>query len=461
MAPLAPSRGVTSQAASGASRRHLRGRALPFAFAFALLGCSQNDDASAMTPSFSAAGQSPSAGSSSGGAGAGQATGASGRSANAAAGSSGTGGTDAGGGGIGGGVAVGGYSSSADDPGTEGDGIFQVPQPFKAAPEFQRAAGVPQGDIVRFTIPTSVLYPNAHDRKIAAYVPQQYEVGKPAPVMVIQDGTDFYGFDGAFPPVFDNLIAQGKLPPLVVVFTGNGGGDSVGSERGLEYDTVSGLYAQWADQELLPAVEAATKLQKPERAVTFTKDPEGRGCLGGSSGGAASFSMAWWRPDLFRRVLTFSGTYVSQVPKTSPFPNGAWIYHDQDPYVEATPNGLIAAFCESESGMKTSSAVEPCDTPLNESACLAVAGCTWNTKLNKPVRVWLEAGTNDNGASSPASSHRNFKLANERMAQALLARGYHVHFDECVGAGHVDQGPIRQTLPAALTWLWRGFKSPP
>jgi len=415
-----------------------------------------------MTPGGPSAGQSGSAGSSSGSAA--DVGGAAGTSSGASA-EAGSSGSSAGGsaGNAAGGSAgnVGGYTTSADDPGTEGDGIFQVLQPFKAAPEFQRAAGVPQGDVVRFTIPTSVLFPNAKDRKIAAYVPQQYELGKPAPVMVIQDGTDFYGFDGAFPAVFDNLIAQGKIPPMVAVFAGNGGGDSVGSERGLEYDTVSGLYAEWADQELLPAVEAATKLQKPERAVTFTKDPEGRGSLGGSSGGAASFSMAWWRPDLFRRVITFSGTYVSQVPKSSPFPNGAWIYHDQDPYVEAAPNGLIAAFCESQSGTKTTSAVEPCDTPFSESTCLAVAGCAWNTQNNKPLRVWLQAGTNDNGASSQPSSHRNFKLANERMAQALKARGYHVHFDECVGAGHVDQGPLRQTLPAALTWLWRGFKSAP
>jgi len=102
--------------------------------------------------------------------------------------------------------------------------------------------------------------------------------------------------------------------------------------------------------------------------------------------------------NLFRRVITFSGTYVSQVPASSPFPHGAWIYHDEDPYNETTPNGLIAAFCESATSIKTTGMVEPCDTPLTESTCTAVAGCAWNTQANKPLRVWLECGGSDNGA---------------------------------------------------------------
>ncbi len=252
------------------------------------------------------------------------------------------------------------------------------------------------------------------------------------------------------------MISQRKLPPLVGVFAGNGGGDYIGSERGLEYDTVSGLYAQWVDQELLPRAERETLAQLPEQAVTFTKDPEGRATMGGSSGGAASFSMAWWRPDLFRKVLAYSGTFVNQVPQNSPFPHGAWIYHDVDPYQAESPNGLIVAHCESQDAAP-SSQVGPCDTPLSRSSCEAVAGCAWNTAENKPLRVWLQAGSNDLGGKDSPGTYRNFYLANQRMAQALQKRGYHFHYDDCSGAGHVDQKALRQTLPTALVWLWRGY----
>jgi S-formylglutathione hydrolase FrmB len=275
--------------------------------------------------------------------------------------------------------------------------------------------------------------------------------------MVFQDGTDFFGFDDSVPTVLDNLIAQGKIPALVGVFAGNGGGDYIGSERGLEYDTVSGLYAQWVDQELLPRAENETKTQLPQQPVTFTKDPEGRGALGGSSGGAASFSMAWWRSDLFRKVIAFSGTFVNQVPANSPFPHGAWVYHDIDPYNAQAANGLISAHCESESDSAPSSQVRPCDTPLSEAKCTAVAGCRWNSSVNKPIRVWLEAGSGDLGSGDGPGSYRNFYLANQRMADALGRRGYHFHYDDCAQAGHVDGKVVRQTLPEALTWLWRGY----
>jgi len=120
---------------------------------------------------------------------------------------------------------------------------------------------------------------------------------------------------------------------------------------------------------------------------------------------------------------------------------------------------LIVASCQKADSPKTSSDVEPCDTPLSKAACEAVSGCAWNDSQAKPIRMWHEAGTNDNGAGSSPSSYRDFHLANQRMAQAFKALGYHFHYDDAQGAGHVDMGPLRQTLPSALIWLWRGYKA--
>ena len=121
--------------------------------------------------------------------------------------------------------------------------------------------------------------------------------------------------------VMDTLIAEGRIPPIVAVFVDSGGDDSVGSQRGLEYDTVSGLFASFLETEVLPHVES-------EVGIKLTRDPEGRAVLGGSSGGACALSCAWFRPDLFRRVLCYSGTFVNQQSPFNPeYPAGAWEYH--------------------------------------------------------------------------------------------------------------------------------------
>src|SRR5208282_3703914 len=112
-----------------------------------------------------------------------------------------------------------------------------------------------------------------------------------------------------------------RLPPLVAVFIAAGGGDGKGSERGLEYDTLSENYAVFVETEVLPRITR-------DYQVTFTKDADGRATMGGSSGGAAAFTMAWFRPDLYQRVLTYSGTYVDQQSPMNPnSPHGAWEYH--------------------------------------------------------------------------------------------------------------------------------------
>jgi enterochelin esterase family protein len=133
--------------------------------------------------------------------------------------------------------------------------------------------------------------------------------------------------------------------------------------------------------------------------------------------------MAWWHPDLFSRVITYSGTFVRQASPEDPmFPHGCWCYHDFDPYNAAAPNGLIVM-----------------------------------AAVNKPIRHWLEVGTNDMGMGTGASSYRDFQLANQRMAASYKLKGYHYHFDLAQGAGHLDGNAVAQTLPAALLYVWRGF----
>ena len=137
--------------------------------------------------------------------------------------------------------------------------------------------------------------------------------------MVVQDGRSYVK---RMVNIMDNMIAAKRLPPMVLVFADSGGSDAQGSERGLEYDTVSDRYSNWVEQELLPAVTQ-------RYGVTFTTDPEGRATMGGSSGAAAAFTMAWFHPERYHKVLSYSGTFVNQAwPLDPATPRGAWEYHD-------------------------------------------------------------------------------------------------------------------------------------
>ena len=201
------------------------------------------------------------------------------------------------------------------------------------------------------------------------------------------------------------MIAGRRLPALIAIMIDSGGGDAQGSERGLEYDTVSGRYAEFIETEVLPRISR-------DYRITFTKSPNGRAAMGGSSGGAAAFTMGWFHPELYHRILTYSGTFVNQQSPLNPeFPHGAWEYHDH----------LIA-----------------------QSA-------------RKPLRIWMQVGENDNHSKDPESTFHNWVLANQRMAATLQAKGYHYQFVFCKGAGHVDRRAVAQTLPDALAWLWRGY----
>jgi enterochelin esterase-like enzyme len=243
--------------------------------------------------------------------------------------------------------------------------------------------------------------PAPYTRKVAVYVPKQYVPGTTAPFIVGADGPDLALFTA-----LDNLIAQKRVPVMIAISIGNGSGDAQGSQRGLEYDTMSGRYADFIETEVLPRVEQQFN-------VTLTKDPEGRATMGGSSGGSAALIMAWYHPERYHRVLTYSGTYVNQQwPHSADTPHGAWAFHER-----LIPN-----------------------TP------------------RKPIRLWMEVGDRDLlNPNVMRDDMHDWVLANEHMARVLAARGYTYQFVFARNAGHTDRTVKQQTLPAALEWLWQGY----
>jgi enterochelin esterase family protein len=296
------------------------------------------------------------------------------------------------------------------------DGDVTIKPPFSNSPDLIFNNAIPHGTVHRFTMKSedSKIYkgisrdqPGAvvpYERPVAVYVPAQYVLGTAAPFIVVQDGYN-PKYHLTMPVILDNLIAAKRLPVMIAVLVQHGGGDGPGSQRGLEYDTVSDTYTQFIETEVLPKV---TKDYK----VTLTKDPEGRATMGGSSGAACALAMAWFHPELYRRVLSYSGTFVNQArPSTALAPRGAWEYH-------AT---LI---------------------PNSEK---------------KPIRIWMEVGEFDNGAARDEASFGNWILANQHMAAVLKSKGYGYRYVYAEGARHTDANVIYQTLPQALEYVWQGY----
>jgi enterochelin esterase-like enzyme len=233
------------------------------------------------------------------------------------------------------------------------------------------------------------------------YIPKQNVPGSDWPFIVGADGPDPVLFT-----TLDNLIADKRVPAMIAISISNGSGDAQGSQRGLEYDTMSGLYAEFVETEVLPQVEKQCN-------VKLTKDPEGRATMGGSSGGSAALSMAWYHPELYHRVLTYSGTYVNQQwPPRAETPHGAWEYHEH-----LIPNSPV-----------------------------------------KPIRIWMEVGDRDLfNPNVMRDNMHDWVVANENMAKVLAAKGYHYQFVFARNAGHTDGAVKRQTLAEALEYIWIGF----
>jgi len=310
-------------------------------------------------------------------------------------------------------------------PSAKADGNFILGPSHNVAPEMTVREGVPKGTIYNFTMEStdSKFYPGIardpggfgrpdpnnpgrmliqshpapYTRKVAVYVPKQYVPGTVAPLMIGADGPDPLLFTA-----LDNLIAEHRVPVMIAVSIGNGSGDGQGSERGLEYDTMSGRYAEFVEAEVLPLVEK-------QYNVKLSKNPDERATMGGSSGGSCAFSMAWYHNELYHRVLTYSGTYVNQQwPENTETPHGAWEYHEH-----IIPNSP-----------------------------------------RKAIRIWMQASDRDNFGGR--DNYHDWVVANENMAKVLAAKGYHYQFVFSRNAGHHDRAVTQQTLPEALEYIWQG-----
>ena len=260
---------------------------------------------------------------------------------------------------------------------------------YKFGPDSLRKEGVPVGKITKHTM-TSKVFPDTV-RNYSVYVPAQYDGKTPACLMVFQDGGAYIGETGQFRTtvVMDNLIHQKAIPVMIGVFVDpgaipNANGKGGRPNRSFEYDTPSPHYATFLEKELLPELNKEYKIRG---------DAAGRGIGGISSGGICAFTVAWERPDLFSKVLSHVGSFTNI--------RGGDVYP-----------GIIR---------KTE---------------------------RKPIRVWLQDGSNDLD-----NLHGHWPLANQQMAAALRFMKYDYRFEYGDGGHGGKHGGVE--MPASLKWLWQ------
>jgi len=272
---------------------------------------------------------------------------------------------------------------------------------YVLGPDSQPQPGVPKGVVTRLTLPPGKFFPGT-PHNYAVYVPAQYDASKPTPFMIYLDGLGALGNGMRLPVVFDNLIAKHDLPPMIGIFVDPGVLPATGDvqnrfERVFEYDSLSDRFSRFLLEELIPEVA---------KHYNLSTDPNDHGLSGNSTGAVGAFVAAWNRPDQFRRVLSFIGTYVAMKGADS-FP------------------ALIR---------KT----EP-----------------------KPIRIFLQDGKNDHLV--PAEPFGTFyagswPINNQVMYEAFEFSGYDVKLE--IGTGGHDGKQTGAIMPDALRWLWRGYPAP-
>jgi len=283
---------------------------------------------------------------------------------------------------------------------------------YVLGPDSQEKEGVPKGTVTEFEMTDSKAFPG-FGRKWALYVPKQYDPSKEACLMIFQDGSNYSSRNGQWrvPTVFDNLIAQGKMPVTIALFINPGfipdpkkpnakdaKGKPLGkSNRSFEYDNVTDLYPKFLVEEMIPLAES--------KGVKISKDPLRRGIAGSSSGGICAFNAAWQRPESFSKVFTTIGSFTNI-------------------------RGVISKGAEKGGNLYPQMIM---DSP------------------KKNIRIFSQDGSHD-----LTNEFGVWPEANQKMADAWKAKGYDYQF--ILGEGTHNGRHGAQLLPEAMTWLWRDVR---
>ncbi|MFO1045938.1 MAG: alpha/beta hydrolase-fold protein [Planctomycetaceae bacterium] len=276
-----------------------------------------------------------------------------------------------------------------------GTAITFAADDYQLGPDSQRQEGVPKGKVVTGKWTSEKVFPGTV-RDYWIYTPAQYDGSKPACLMVFQDGGGYVNENGQFrvPVVFDNLIHRKEMPVTIGIFLSPGTipaaqpGQKDRSNRSFEYDSLGDQYSKFLIDELLPGLVEKYSLK-------LTDDPEGRGTCGISSGGICAFTVAWERPDKFRKVISHIGSFTNI--------RGGHVYP--------------AVIRKTE---------------------------------KKPLKIFLQDGTNDLD-----NLHGHWPLANQQMAASLKFKGYDYQFELGDGGHNGKHGGM--LLPETLRWLWRDY----
>lgn len=275
---------------------------------------------------------------------------------------------------------------------------------YELGPDSKRRDDVPHGEVKGpFVLPSEAYPGTQHDYWV--YVPAQYDKTKPAALMVFQDGHAFLDPDGQARAtnVIDNLVHRREIPVMLGVFINPGRrpdqpmatkeewGDR-GSNRPQEYNALDDKYARVVCDELLPALE---------KDYNISKKPEDRGIGGCSSGGISAFTVAWERPDEFRKVLS-----------------------------------IVGSFTNIRGGHKYADIVRESE--------------------KKPIRVFLVDGRNDHRGDRRGGRYDetwDWFLQNVRLKDALTEKGYDVNYSWSINVHGLKAGGV--VLPEMMRWLWR------